>query len=334
VEVVKAVRALPYGRPSARTVESMLRERRGTCSTKHLFLAQDHPPRWTKNKLWRRTLEDMNRLLTLALLAGGRGKGRVRPGSSFTPGLPMQQGRSACVGRLMPASPQISLVIARFEDLLTRGLRVVIDSDVTLEIVAEGVEPDRIDVILRAHRPRVAILDVDALPELARVRELSRQHPSTRLVLLASRPTMTACAQLLAFGASACLGRDAQARDVLTAIHLASRGLQLTPRQSSEPGGLPVAGSQLLTQREAEVLPMLQQGSSNAQIALTLQVGVETIRTHARNIYRKLGVASRRELALPLRAVPEAADDAIEPALRRWAAPPRDRQRRPGSLRR
>jgi len=146
---------------------------------------------------------------------------------------------------------------------------------------------------------------------------------------------MTACAQLLAFGASACLGRDAQARDVLTAIHLASRGLQLAPRQSSEPGALPVAGSQLLTQREAEVLPLLQQGSSNAQIALTLQVGVETIRSHARNIYRKLGVASRRELAaLPLRAVPEAADDAIEPALRRWAASTRERQRRPGSLRR
>jgi len=88
----------------------------------------------------------------------------------------------------MPASPQITLVIVRFEDLLARGLRVVIDSDATLEIVAEGVEPDRIEVILRAHRPRVAILDVDALPKLARVRELSRQHPNTRLVLLASHP--------------------------------------------------------------------------------------------------------------------------------------------------
>jgi len=40
VELVEAVRALPYGRPSNRTVEGMLRERRGTCSTKHLFLAQ------------------------------------------------------------------------------------------------------------------------------------------------------------------------------------------------------------------------------------------------------------------------------------------------------
>ena len=47
------------------------------------------------------------------------------------------------------------------------------------------------------------------------------------------------------------------------------------------------------------MLPLLQQGRSNAQIALALQVGVETVRTHARNIYRKLGVSSRRELAAP-----------------------------------
>jgi hypothetical protein len=40
VELVEAVRALPYGRPSERTVEGMLRERRGTCSTKHLFLVR------------------------------------------------------------------------------------------------------------------------------------------------------------------------------------------------------------------------------------------------------------------------------------------------------
>jgi orotate phosphoribosyltransferase len=40
VEIVEGVRALPYGRPSENTVEAMLRERRGTCSTKHLFLAQ------------------------------------------------------------------------------------------------------------------------------------------------------------------------------------------------------------------------------------------------------------------------------------------------------
>jgi DNA-binding NarL/FixJ family response regulator len=234
----------------------------------------------------------------------------------------------------MPVPHRITLVIAHFEDLLARGLRVVIDGDPTLEVVAGDAEPARLDVVLRAHRPQVAILNVDALDTLARVREISRQHPRTRLVLMASQPTMSTCAQLLAFGASACLGRDTQARDLLAAVHLASRGLQLTPRHNGDPAAPSVAGSQLLTPREAEILPMLQRGSSNAQIAQALQVGIETIRTHARNIYRKLGVASRRELlALPPRELPEGPEEVTPSSPRRFTTSHRERHRRPGSLR-
>ncbi len=235
----------------------------------------------------------------------------------------------------MRASTPITLVVAHFEDLLARGLRAVIDSEASLELVADDVAPERLDVVFRAHHPQVAILDADALAKLAQVRELSRRHPGTHLVLLTRRPTTATLAQLLAFGASACLGTGTQARDVLTAIHLASRGLQLIPRESARSVALPPPGSQLLTPREADVLTMLQQGSSNAEIALALGVGVETIRTHARNIYRKLGVSSRRELvALPPRVSPDAADDAPASPARRRISPARDRQRHPSSRRR
>ena len=153
--------------------------------------------------------------------------------------------------------------------------------------------------MLRAHRPDVAILDIGALTRLAEVRELTTSYPATRLVLLGHDPAPVECVQALAFGASACLGGNTQSRDVINAIHLASRGLQVIPRASAG-SGTPVApGMGLLTKREAEVLPLLQQSRSNAQIALALGVGVETVRTHARNIYRKLGVRTRRELASP-----------------------------------
>jgi DNA-binding NarL/FixJ family response regulator len=199
----------------------------------------------------------------------------------------------------MPPQTPITVVIAHFDDLLARGLRELIEGDPSLAVVAADVEHRRMPTVLRAHRPDVAIINVDALARLAEVRELSGQHPSTRLVLLATAPSMAECAQLLAFGASACLGSNTQSRDVLNAIHLASRGLQVLPRAASNPGAGSIAGGRLLTQREAEVLPLLQLGRSNAQIAAALQVGVETVRTHARNIYDKLGVSSRRELAAP-----------------------------------
>ena len=75
--------------------------------------------------------------------------------------------------------------------------------------------------------------------------------------------------------------------------------MHVLPRSASAGGnnGLDLEGSDLLTPREADVLELLQEGATNAQIAHTLSIGIETVRTHARNIYRKLGISSRRELA-------------------------------------
>jgi DNA-binding NarL/FixJ family response regulator len=228
----------------------------------------------------------------------------------------------------MPPHTPITVVIAHFDDLFARGLRELIESDPSLAILAADVEHRRIGVVLRAHRPDVAILDIGALGKLAEIRELSGAHPATRLVLLGSDPAPAECAQLLAFGASACLGRDTQSRDLINAIHLASRGLQVLPRATAGRGGGPVAEGRLLTKREGEVLPLLQQGRSNAQIALALQVGVETVRTHARNIYRKLGVSSRRELAARAGTglEPEPAQPEHPPRRRISSAPRRPRR--------
>ena len=228
----------------------------------------------------------------------------------------------------MPSSPPTTLVLARFEDLLEIGLRELIGRDPSLAILASGVEHKRIPVVLRAHRPDVAILDGNALASLAEVRELRSRQPSTRLVLLSRNLGTAECAQMLAFGASACLRTGTQSRDVLNAVHLAARGLQVSSRDSAGVDSATIPGGHLLTQREAEVLPMLQGGSSNAQIAAALQVGIETIRTHARNIYRKLGVSSRRELAPPAPVVsdPDRGFPSPELQRRRSGAVPRPRR--------
>src|SRR2546426_4919160 len=161
----------------------------------------------------------------------------------------------------------ITVALARFEDLLARGLRQLIDDDPGLSVVAAEVEHRRLPVILQAHSPDVAIIDAGALRSLVEVRELTSEHPATKLIMLANSPSMAECAQLLAFGASACLGKDTQSRDVLNAIYLASRDLRVFPRAVSAEPGPSLNGQELLTRREAEVLPLLQIGRSNAQIA-------------------------------------------------------------------
>jgi DNA-binding NarL/FixJ family response regulator len=216
----------------------------------------------------------------------------------------------------------ITVAITRFPDLLALGLQTALEADPSISVVARDIAPARIGTMLRAHRPRVLVLDVGALRDYAQVRELTLEHRDTHLVLLVHGLSSVESAQLLAFGASVCLTTDIQLRDLRHAIHLASRGLQLqllptSPEtQVSEP---------LLTPREGEVLALLRQNKSNAQSALALGIGVETVRSHARQIYRKLGVSSRRTLlalAEAPAAAPPPAETAANPVRRRAASPP------------
>lgn len=229
----------------------------------------------------------------------------------------------------MHASTPITVAIARFDDLIALGLAALLADDPSVSVVARDIAHGRIGVMLRAHRPRVMILDVGALRDHAQVRELSVEHPLTRLVLLGDRLSTAESAQLLAFGASACLDKATQSRDVRNAIHLASRGMQVMPRAVQDGAGDARVTDSLLTQREGDVLVLLRQGRSNGEIALALQIGVETVRSHARSIYRKLGVASRRALiALPGPSAEAPAPSVAHPTRRR-AAPPRAGMRRP-----
>ena len=197
----------------------------------------------------------------------------------------------------MDARDPISVVIARFEDLVGHGLRALVGGDPFLEIVADDVPHAQLPTVLDATGAQVAIVNFGSLSSPIEVRELHGAHAGTRLVVLANHPSPSECNQMLAFGATACLSKETQARDILNAIHLASRGLHVLPRTAREFGLTEPPGPELLTPREADVLELLQQGRSNAQIAMALSVGVETVRTHARNIYRKLGVRTRRELS-------------------------------------
>ena len=193
----------------------------------------------------------------------------------------------------------VSVVLAKFEDLVAIGLTQLVSEDPNLELRDDRVAPSTLERAIHQHEPDVAVLNFGSLASPAQVFQLHQTFPKTRLVVLANRPTAAECNQMLSFGATACLSKETQGRDVVNAIHLASRGMHVLPRSAAAGGSdsLGFQGSDLLTPREADVLELLQDGATNAQIAHSLTIGVETVRTHARNIYRKLGISSRRELA-------------------------------------
>ena len=192
-----------------------------------------------------------------------------------------------------------TVVAGKFEDLVGIGLSILITEDPDLELVARDIPMSELEAAVEEHSPTVVLLNFGALSGPADVLILHRRFPESRIVVLAHRPTATECTQMLSFGATGCISKETEARDIVSAIHLASRGMHVLPRSAAAGGGVDRLGMEgaELTAREAEVLELLQDDRTNSEIADQLSIGIETVRTHARNVYRKLGVPSRRELA-------------------------------------
>ena len=116
------------------------------------------------------------------------------------------------------------------------GLTQLITEDPNLRLLEDAVVPDRGGAAIERHGPEVAVLNFGSLTGAAQVFQLHQAFPETRLVVLANRPTAAECNQMFSFGATACLSKETQGRDVVNAIHLASRGMHVLPR-SAPPGG-------------------------------------------------------------------------------------------------
>src|SRR5687767_7994993 len=125
---------------------------------------------------------------------------------------------------------RVRVVAGEFEDLVTLGLRAVAQDAPNLHLVADRVPLEELDAAIEQHAPHVALIGLSALRTPITVRELHERHRSTRLVVLAGRPTAAECNQLLALGATACISKETEARDIVNAIHLASRGMHVMPR--------------------------------------------------------------------------------------------------------
>ena len=208
-----------------------------------------------------------------------------------------------------------TVVAGKFEDLIAKGLEVVIGDDPNLDLAARDVPLSEIEQIAAKHSPAVVLLNFAALDTPVEVQAIAQRLPEARILVLANRPTAAECTQMLSFGATGCLSKETEARDVVNAIHLASRGMHVLPRSAAAGGGLSRLGMEgnELTSREGEVLELLQDGHTNSEIADALSIGVETVRTHARSIYRKLGVPSRRELARRAQQEPVVVDEDRRP---------------------
>ncbi len=210
--------------------------------------------------------------------------------------------RSAILARMSEPAPDVTVVLADDHVVVRKGLRLLVEAEPGLRVVAEaGTVPDAVRMA-RAHRPTVLILDLN-MPggsSLDEIPALRRDVPATAIVVLTMQDDPSFARQALRSGALGYVLKEAADDELLEAIHLAAKGeTYLNPRlgarlaaQPPEPAGPPDD----LSEREVEVLKRIALGHTNGEIAAQLFLSIRTVESHRAHIQQKTRRSTRAEL--------------------------------------
>lgn len=208
------------------------------------------------------------------------------------------------------AAGPVRIVLADDHALVRRGVRLILDGEPDLRVVAEaGDGAEAIDLLNGADGPPVAadlvVLDI-AMPRmtgLQAARELSRTHPHLRTLILTMHDNEQYLFEALKVGAAGYVLKSLADRDLVQACRAAMRGepflypgavstlIRTYLRQAREGVSRPV-----LSPREEEILKLVAEGHSTKEIAEMLFISGKTVERHRANILTKLGMRDRLDL--------------------------------------
>ena len=195
-----------------------------------------------------------------------------------------------------------TVVLADDHSVVREGLRLLLERDGSMQVVAEAGDGDGVLRYVRGHRPDVLVLDLnmpgrDTLEVLPEVRQIS---PSTHVVVLTMQPEPVFARAALHAGASAYVLKESAHQDLMRAIDAAREGRTFVDpavgaRLAAEPAH-PPGRPDGISDREAEVLERLALGETNAEVAHALHISVRTVETHRAHLQQKTGCTSRSAL--------------------------------------
>lgn len=207
----------------------------------------------------------------------------------------------------MTRSPEVRILLADDHALVRRGVRLILEAEPGLTVVAEAGDGAEAVALSRTHQIDLAVLDV-AMPRMTGIqaaRELSRRAGSPKILMLSMYDNEQYFFESLKAGASGYVLKSVVDQDLLRACRAAMRGeLFIYPGAIStlmrshldrlRRGEAPVGT--LLTAREDEVLKLIAEGHPSRSIAEVLTISLKTVEHHRANILQKLGMRDRTDL--------------------------------------
>jgi DNA-binding NarL/FixJ family response regulator len=205
----------------------------------------------------------------------------------------------------------ITVVLADDQALVRRGFRLILETEPGIEVVAEAEDGQQAIDAVRRHSPAVVLMDIqmpglDGLEATRRI--LGQGSNQTRVLILTTFERDDYVFEALQVGASGFLLKTAPPEELLTAVRVVSQGeallspsvtrrviQEVTRHQRRAPRSPDL---DRLTQRELEVLRLLAEGRSNAEIAAELYLSEATVKTHTSSILSKLGLRDRVQVVI------------------------------------
>jgi DNA-binding NarL/FixJ family response regulator len=206
----------------------------------------------------------------------------------------------------------IRVVLADDEAMIRAGVRAILATDPDVEVVAEAGDGHQAVELVRRHRPEVALLDIRMphLDGLDAAAEIRRLVPDTAVVMLTTFGEDAYVAKALANGAHGFLLKAGDPRELLAAVRAVADGAAyLSPRVAHQVITR-LAGTSLtrgeearaqvatLTDRERDVLALLGQGLSNAEIGHRLYLVEGTVKSYVSAILVRLAARNRVQAAI------------------------------------
>jgi two-component system, NarL family, response regulator NreC len=207
----------------------------------------------------------------------------------------------------MLKTPRIRVLIADDHAILRAGLRMLIEAQLDMTVVAEAADGGEAVQLARQTRPDVVILDITMAEGggLNAISEISRHDRSPRILMLTMHEEAAYLRTALAAGASGYVLKKSVDADLLSAIRAVSKGrtyvdseLATSLIQHALPERTKDAtnASDVLSERELQVLKLVAEGFSSREIAEQILVGVKTVETYRWRFAEKLGLKSRADI--------------------------------------
>jgi two-component system response regulator NreC len=195
-----------------------------------------------------------------------------------------------------------TIVIADDHQVVRSGLKMLLDAEEDLEVVAEAGDTDSVARAVLGYKPDVVVLDLN-MPggsSLTAIPKMLSDSPKTNVVVLTMQEDPAFAREALQAGARGYVLKEAADSELVEAVRLAAEGRtylhpELGAKIAAEPP-TPAGPPDDLTEREVDILRLIALGHTNTEIAEQLFLSVRTVESHRARVQQKTGLTTRADL--------------------------------------